>query len=66
MPQGTVKWFNDDKGFGFIAVDDDSNDAFVHVSALTDAASLGEGQRVDFEVSESPKGLRANNVVVVS
>lgn len=65
MPQGTVKWFNEDKGFGFIAVDDESNDVFVHVSAITATDSLGEGQRVEFEVDQSPKGPRASNVVVV-
>lgn len=65
MPQGTVKWFNDEKGFGFIAVDDEAKDVFVHVSAIADGDSLGEGQRVTFDVSQSPKGPRADNVVIV-
>lgn len=67
MPQGTVKWFNDEKGFGFIAVDDEADDVFVHVSAIADpqSESLGEGQRVTFDVSQSPKGPRAANVSVV-
>lgn len=65
MPQGTVKWFNEEKGFGFIAVDDESKDVFVHVSAITESDSLGEGQRVAFDVDQSPKGPRAANVVVV-
>lgn len=67
MPQGTVKWFNDDKGFGFIAVDDEADDVFVHVSAINDpdAAGLGEGQRVSFDVDQSPKGLRAANVTIL-
>ena len=68
MPQqGTVKWFNDEKVFGFIAIDDEAADVFVHVSAINDAGvqGLDEGQRVSFDVTQSPKGPRAANVVVV-
>ncbi len=68
MPQGTVKWFNGEKGFGFIAADDGDADIFVHVSALSGASAetLGEGQRVTFDVTQSPKGPRAANVVIAS
>ncbi len=66
MAQGTVKWFNNEKGYGFIAVDG-GQDVFVHYSAIqTDGyRSLDEGQRVDFEVAEGPKGPQADNVKVV-
>jgi CspA family cold shock protein len=63
MALGTVKWFNDAKGFGFIS-QDDGPDVFVHFSAITGDGfkSLAEGQRVTFDVQDGPKGLQAANV----
>lgn len=63
MPQGTVKWFNDAKGFGFIAHDGGA-DVFVHFSAIdaTGFRSLAEGDVVEFELVEGPKGTQAANV----
>lgn len=63
MPKGTVKWFNDAKGFGFIA-QEGGKDVFVHFSAITGAGfrSLAEGDEVEFDVVEGPKGLQAANV----
>lgn len=61
---GTVKWFNDSKGFGFIESDNGGSDLFVHHSAIRmdGFRTLTEGQRVRFEVSQGPKGLKADNV----
>ena len=66
MAKGRVKWFNEKKGFGFISRDD-GNDVFVHFSAIKRDGfkSLYEGDEVEFEVSQGPKGLQATNVVVV-
>lgn len=65
MSAGTVKWFNDAKGFGFIAPEDGSEDIFVHYSAIGAEGfrSLKEGQRVTFDVVQGPKGKQAANVV---
>ena len=64
MAQGTVKWFNAEKGFGFIAPDDGSADVFAHFSAITGSGyrSLEEGQKVEFEVAQGHKGLQAENI----
>ncbi len=63
MKQGTVKWFNNQKGYGFIS-DEEGNDVFVHYSGLTGEGfkSLEEGQKVEFEVVEGAKGPQAVNV----
>jgi CspA family cold shock protein len=64
MPSGTVKWFNGEKGFGFITQDSGGPDVFVHFSAIAGSGyrNLEEGQKVDYEVSQGPKGLQAANV----
>ena len=64
MATGNVKWFNGEKGFGFIAQDDGGPDVFVHFSAIagTGYRNLEEGQRVTFETSQGPKGLQAADV----
>ena len=66
MPQGTVKWFNPEKGYGFIKRDD-GEDVFVHYSAIAGEGfrSLEEGQRVVFEITDGKKGPQAANVVKV-
>ncbi len=65
MATGTVKWFNESKGFGFITPDDGSADVFAHFSAIQSAGfkTLAEGQSVSFEVTNGPKGLQASNIV---
>jgi CspA family cold shock protein len=64
MAQGTVKWFNAEKGFGFISQDDGGPDVFVHYSAIDSSGyrSLDENQRVSFEVQAGAKGPQATNV----
>jgi CspA family cold shock protein len=62
MTTGTVKFFNDSKGFGFITPADGSKDVFVHVTALSGVDSLNEGQEVSFDITEGKKGLQAENV----
>ena len=64
MAEGTVKWFNDSKGFGFISLDDGSKDVFVHHTAIQAEGfkSLNEGDKVEFEIVDGPKGPQAANV----
>ena len=66
MPQGTVKWFKNEKGFGFIS-QDDGEDVFVHHSSIQADGykSLNEGDRVEFQVVKGEKGLKAENVVKI-
>ncbi|SJN17847.1 Cold shock protein CspA [Mycetocola reblochoni REB411] len=64
MATGTVKWFNAEKGFGFIAPDDGTPDVFAHYSAIASSGyrSLDENQKVEFEITQGPKGLQAENI----
>ena len=66
MAQGTVKWFNDSKGFGFIE-QEDGEDVFVHFSAVQGDGfkTLAEGDRVEFEIQQGPKGLQSANVMKI-
>ena len=68
MATGVVKWFNAEKGFGFIAPEDGSADVFAHFSAINSGGfrSLEENQRVQFDVEQGPKGLQAVNITVIS
>ncbi|MET9881971.1 cold-shock protein [Streptomyces sp. NPDC006430] len=65
MATGTVKWFNSEKGFGFIQQDDGGPDVFVHFSAIqtTGFKELQEGQKVEYDVTQGPKGPQAERVV---
>ncbi len=65
MPKGTVKWFSDQKGYGFIEPDEGAEDIFVHHSAIQGMGfkTLAENERVEYDVEDSPKGPRATNVV---
>ena len=67
MAEGTVKWFNAEKGFGFIAADDGGKDVFVHYSAIQGGGfrSLEENQRVSYEASQGQKGIQADSVTVI-
>jgi CspA family cold shock protein len=67
MATGTVKWFNDAKGYGFITPDDGSEDLFAHFSAIQMGGfkTLKEGQKVSFEVTQGPKGKQASNIQAV-
>jgi cold shock protein len=64
MPQGTVKWFNSDKGYGFITPDEGGDDLFVHYSAISGGGfkSLEEGDKVSYEATRGKKGMEARNV----
>jgi CspA family cold shock protein len=64
MATGTVKWFNDEKGFGFIKPDDGGKDVFAHFSAIqgTGRRSLRENQKVSYDVTQGPKGAQASNI----
>jgi cold shock protein len=67
MPQGTVKWFNSEKGFGFITPDKGENDVFVHYSEIqaTGFRTLEENQRVEFEIGQGTKGPQAQGVRII-
>ncbi len=67
MATGTVKWFNADKGYGFITPAEGGDDVFVHFSAITAEGyrSLNEGAKVEYEVEQGPKGPQATNVTIV-
>jgi cold shock protein len=67
MPQGTVKWFNDEKGYGFITPDEGGEDLFVHHTGISGSGfkSLDEGAKVSYEASRGQKGMQAENVTPV-
>lgn len=67
MTTGVVKWFNSEKGYGFITPDDGSDDVFAHYSSIQSNGfrSLEEGDRVEFEITKGPKGLQASDIAKV-
>ena len=67
MPQGTVKWFNEDKGYGFIEPDDGGDDLFVHYTGISGSGykSLEEGQKVSYEATRGKRGMQAEYVTLV-
>ena len=67
MATGSIKWFNESKGFGFISQENSGDDVFVHYSAIqgTGFKTLSEGQQVSFETEQGPKGLQAKSVVAI-
>ena len=67
MPQGTVKWFNEEKGYGFITPDDGSEDLFVHYTGIIGSGFkyLEEGTKVSYEATRGKKGMQAENVTPV-
>ena len=68
MSTGTVKWFNDAKGFGFITPDEGGEDVFSHFSAISTSGfrSLKEGQKVQFDIVQGPKGKQASNITPIA
>ncbi|MGH8902226.1 MAG: cold-shock protein [Egibacteraceae bacterium] len=67
MASGTVKWFSDEKGYGFISRDDGADDVFVHFTAISmnGFRTLQEGQKVEFDITQGAKGEQASNVTVI-